>query len=209
MKTAQWFCQFLLEKKPWALLTLILSGIFLLRLPTLFVEYYDIDLLTSFLSAKNALAGLPFHENKGPLYHLILNTSFKLFGLHGGSFHLQAFSSLPLLRFFCIFWVSACFHYDQGFWPPCFTDFWFHLLTVILWPLTAKWFITSFCRFLLLFYRGFFEKKPAFYLPLALSLALAALTKFQGIWVFLSLLAFLIFVFPAFQFAGAPENGII
>ena len=207
MKTAQWFCQFILEKKPFTLLTLILSGIFLLRLPTLFVEYYDIDLLTSFLSAKNALAGLPFHENKGPLYHLILNASFKLFGLHGGSFHFAGIIIIALTSGFLYLLGKRMFSLRAGILAALLYGFLVssfnrHFMAINGEMVYNLFFAASYY----FFYRGFFEKKTAFYLPLALSLALAALTKFQGIWVFLSLLAFLIFVFPAFRFSDRARK---
>ena len=88
MEVAQRFWNFILNAKPSRVLLFIFSGIFILRLPTLFVEYYDIDVLTSFIHAADFFAGRAIAINKGPVYHWILNGSFWIFGQHAASFHL-------------------------------------------------------------------------------------------------------------------------
>ncbi len=65
----------------------LFSLIFIMRLPTLFNDYYDVDELAAICQARDYLAGdipgVDFSESKKPLYHLIFKGAYSLSMSHG------------------------------------------------------------------------------------------------------------------------------
>lgn len=200
MKLQNNFYNLFFYQKPWISLFAILLGILILRLPTLFVEYYDIDLLTSFMGAKNAIGGFPSSNNKGPLYHWVLNFSFSFFKVYGGAFHFLGIlfimaTSWVLYRFAAFMYckktgvIAALFY---GFFISSFNRQFMAINGEIIYNL---FFVLAFY----FFYKAVFLKQQRYFFFLIPALLGAALTKFQGIWAVLALLMFIIFVYPAYQ----------
>ncbi len=203
MKIQNNFYNLFFYQKPWISLFAILVGIFILRLPTLFVEYYDIDLLTSFMGAKNALGGFPVSNNKGPLYQWVLNFSFSFFGVGGGSFHFIGIIIIIATSLALYFMGSTLFCKKSGIiaallYGFCISAFNRQFMAINGEIVYNLFFVLGF----LFFYHLVFLKKWVYFFPLIAVLIGAALTKFQGIWAVLALFIFIIFVFPAYKMSS-------
>lgn len=76
-----------LQEKKTVFFILLFAAAFLFRLPTLFNDYWDVDVLTSFVATKEylfgAVPGVDFEENKRFLYHLMFKGAFRISADYG------------------------------------------------------------------------------------------------------------------------------
>jgi 4-amino-4-deoxy-L-arabinose transferase-like glycosyltransferase len=193
------FWNWLLKEKPWKILLFVATGIFILRLPTLFVEYYDIDVLTSFIAAKSKMAGLPFAYNKGPVYHWILNTFYVLFGQNPASFHFAGILIIILTSFFIYLLGKEVYSRRAGLIGAMLYGFFISAFNRQFMAVNGEivynlFFMASFY----FFYRWHFKKQPLNVFPLAGTLLLGIFTKFQGLWALLALVFFYVIARPLY-----------
>ena len=199
METAQKFWNFILHAKPSRVLLFIFSGIFILRLPTLFVEYYDIDILTSFIHAADFFADRATAINKGPAYHWILNGSFWLFGQHPASFHLAGIIVIAMTAVGIFLMGRKLLSRQAGLLAALFYGFCISAFNRQFMAINAEIIYNLFFVFSAYFFvLVCFEKKWWALFPLFLSLVLSVLSKFQGLWIVLALLIYIFMVHPHF-----------
>ena len=189
------FKKILEERK--RLVFFIVFGVLILRLPTLFVEYYDIDLLTSFIYAKNYIAGLPTYENKGSLYHLILNYSFLIYE-HPASFHFTGILIILLTSFFIYLFGKEIYSKKVGVLASILYGFLISSFNRQFMALNAEiiynlFFTISF----FIFYLIVFIRIYVFILLLILSLFLGSMVKFQGLFAVFAIIFYIILVYPS------------
>ena len=76
-----------LEQKKLFFLLLLFAATLLLRLPTLFNDFYDVDELSAIVQTHEYMAGeipgVDFKESKLPLYHVIFKTAYKIMPNNG------------------------------------------------------------------------------------------------------------------------------
>ncbi|OHD11232.1 MAG: hypothetical protein A2Y41_06965 [Spirochaetes bacterium GWB1_36_13] len=183
------------------------AAVLLLRLPTLFVEYYDIDVLTSFLNAKAYLSGLAYDENKGPFYHMILNFCLKISGGKETVFHFAGILIVILTSFLIYLFGKKIYGKSEGLLAAFFYGVYISAFNRQFLAINGEivynlFFILSFY----FFYLFLFEKKRLFFFPLMISMVLAAGTKFQGIWAFLSLSVYFFLIHPFFIYEGKKKR---
>ena len=76
-----------LQERKTVFFIFLFGAAFIFRLPTLFNDYWDVDVLTSFVATKEylygAVPGIDFAENKRFLYHLMFKGAFRISAGYG------------------------------------------------------------------------------------------------------------------------------
>jgi hypothetical protein len=193
------FWNFLTKADKWKVILFVFTGTFILRLPTVFIDYIHIDVITSYIIAQRDIAGLLFKPNKGPVYHSLVKWSIKLFGDSPASFHLTGIIFVLLTILFIYLLGKRIYGVRAGLLAALFYGFIISSFQTEFLATNGEiiynlFFISSFYFFYLLI----FEKKMIYLLPLLISLLLGIYTKFQGSFAIFALLIYLIFAKPSF-----------
>ena len=193
------FWNFLTKANKWRVLLFVFVGTFILRLPTLFIDYIHIDVITSYIIAQRDIAGLLFKPNKGPVYHALVTWSIKLLGDSPISFHFTGILFVLLTILFIYLLGKRIYGARAGllaalFYGSIISTFQTEFLATNGEIIYNLFFISSFYFFYLLV----FEKKMLYLLPLIVSLLLGIYTKFQGSFALFAILIYLIFANPSF-----------
>lgn len=183
----------------------IIGAIFLLRLPTLFVEYYDIDVLTSFIAAKSKIQNEEYIENKGIVYHWILNQSFSLLGESYRSFHFVGILLVIFTSLFIYLLAKQMFCEKTGLLAAALYGIYISAFNRQFMAINGEIVYNLFFSAAFYYFYLFFFQKKYWTIPLLLvSLVLAAFTKFQGIWATVGIFLFVFFIHPFF--IEEPQN---
>ncbi len=193
------FWDFLTKSDKWKVILFVFTGTFILRLPTLFIDYIHIDVITSYIIAQRDLAGLIFKPNKGPVYHSLVKWSIELFGDSPISFHFIGIIFVILTILFIYLLGKRIYGERAGliaalFYGFIISSFQTEFLATNGEIIYNLFFVSSFY----LFYILIFEKKTLYLAPLIISLLLGVYTKFQGSFAIFALLIYLIFAKPSF-----------
>ncbi|HOJ50663.1 MAG TPA: glycosyltransferase family 39 protein [Spirochaetota bacterium] len=194
------FFDFILKDLKKSILIIFLST-FILRIPTLFVEYYSGDVLSSFLTSLRELNGLDYVYNKGILYHKILNFSLLVFGKDIRSFHFVGIIIVFLTSFF-IFLLGKRIYNQRigllaGFFYGVYISAFNPEFMAINGEIVYNLFYASSFYYFYLFY---FERKKLMIIPTILSLICSFAVKFQGFWASVAILFFIVYISPYFYF---------
>lgn len=200
---SQRFWDFLTTADPWKIFLLVFGSAFLLRMPTLLIDYIHIDVITSYIIAQRDIAGLFFTPNKEILYHLLVKWSIMLFGDSPISFHFIGILFVLLTMIFIYLLGNRIYSQRAGMFAALFygciiSSFQTEYLATNAEVIYNLFFISAFY----FFYVINFERRVYFIIPLIISLAMGALIKFQGIFAIFALLFYLFAVKPAFIIRG-------
>ncbi len=193
------FWNYILNEKPWKVLLFIFLSILILRLPTLFVEYYSGDVLSSFIIAKKQLSGLPFTHNKLPVYHALLNFSLLFFGNSVISFHFLGIIIVMLTSFFIYLTGKTIFSNPIGIIASLLYGVYISAFNPEFMAINGEIVYNLFLSAGFYFFALFEFQKKIWAIPLILiSFILSFLTKVQGLFGFVAILLFYIVVRPYF-----------
>lgn len=196
------FWEFIQKSEKWKIMLFVFSGAFLLRLPTVFMDFVHIDVVTTYLLVKRDLAGLAFNPNKGWLYHYLYKYSVLLFGDTPASFHFTGIMFLLATMGF-IYLLGKKIYNDRagliaamfyGFMISSFNTEYLATNGEVIYNLffTASFFF---------FYLVFQEKKFFYIIPLLGSVVSGLFVKqFVTLYAPAALLCFLALVMPLWRF---------
>ena len=178
---------------------LILIGTFILRLPTIFIDFIHVDVVTSYLLVKRDMAGLPFNPNKGWLYHYLYKYSVILFGDSPKAFHFTGIIFILLTVYFIYLLGKKIYNQQTGIIAGMFYGFIISSYNTEFLATNAEviynlFFISGFYYF----YLSIYDKKKLYFIPMAALLICACLIKFQGLWAIIGLFLFLTIIRPLF-----------
>lgn len=193
------FWSYLTSSKKCQVFIFIAFSIILLRLPTLFVDYYEIDVLTSFVVTQKKMAGEPYAINKGPVYHAVLESSYKLFGETPSSFHLMGIILILLTASFIYLLTKKAHSHKAGVLAAFLYGVYISAFNRNFMSINAEIVYNLFFMGTFYFVYLFeFHKKYWASLPALIFCILAIKTKFQGLWVLLALIVFYFIVKPMY-----------
>ncbi|MDY6968625.1 MAG: glycosyltransferase family 39 protein [Spirochaetota bacterium] len=193
------FWEFINRSKGWITLSFVIIGTFILRLPTIFIDYIHIDVITSYILAKRDLAGLSFTPNKGWVYHYLVKWSIILFGNSPSSFHFTGIIFVILTVLFIYLLGRKIYNKRNGTIAALLYGFIISSYNTEFLATNAEiiynlFFVSTFY----FFYLCIFEKRYICIFPFIISVILGIFTKFQGSFAFLAILAYLLLIKPAF-----------
>ncbi len=178
----------------------VFTGAFLLRLPTVFMDFIHVDVVTSYVLVKRDLAGLAFHPNKGWLNHYLVKGSIELFGDSVNSFHLTGIIFILLTMVFILLLGAKVYNLRSG------------LIAAMLYGFIISSYNTEFIAtngevlynlfFMSTFYFSYlllFERKIWALLFSLLSVYLGYRIKFQGSFSIAAVAAYVFIVIPYFS----------
>ncbi|MCP4135100.1 MAG: glycosyltransferase family 39 protein [bacterium] len=199
---SQRFWGFITDSPKWKVLLFIFSGAFLLRLPTAFMEFIHIDVITTCIIVKRDILGLAFTPNKGPVYHFLVKWSYLILGESPKSFHFIGIIFILLTLIFIYLLGKKIYSERAGMLGALLYGFIISSYNTEFMATNAEviynlFFMAAFYFFYLLV----FEKKFLALFPCITALVLAVLVKMQGSWALFAIIAFLVLIKPAFLFS--------
>ncbi|MFC1668931.1 glycosyltransferase family 39 protein [Spirochaetota bacterium] len=199
------FWDFIFNGKKLKVFIFVFSGAFILRLPTVFIDFVHIDVITTYLLVKKDLAGLFFKPNKGILYHEIYKFCVEYLADTPKSFHFAGIVIILLTMLFIYLLSKKIFNDRIGIVSAMLYGFIISSYNTEFLATNGEavynlFFIASFY----FFYLVYFDKRYVFIIPLFLSITLGTFIKFQANYIIFFFIFYMLYIKPCYSIKSRP-----
>lgn len=196
-RIAGWFWNFFRYGKERYIFAVMIFTAVILRLHTAFIDFIHVDVITTYLTVKDQLAGLSVNYNKGPLYHWLMKFSITHIADTPKSFHaigilFVVLTCIAIWRLGNVLVNSRVGLLAGILYGAIISSYHTGYLATNGEVVYNLFFVLSF----LSFYKIVYQKKYIYSVLLVLSLICAVSVKFQGSFALFVLIFYFVVIYP-------------